>query len=119
MAESLSELYAKLYLDEDVHKVVARGLRMRGYDVVSAHEVKQIGLSDAEQLAYAISEGRAMVTFNVADYIKLHNNYLASGKRHYGIILSEQRSVGEMIRRLAEFLNRFPADEVGNNLWWL
>jgi uncharacterized protein with PIN domain len=29
----------KLYLDEDVHKKTATALRLKGYDVISAHEV--------------------------------------------------------------------------------
>jgi len=40
----------KLYLDEDVHKKIALSLRIKGYDVVSAHEVKNQGLPDYRQL---------------------------------------------------------------------
>jgi uncharacterized protein with PIN domain len=36
----------KLYLDEDVHKKIAVALRLKGYDVVSAHEVQKQSLSD-------------------------------------------------------------------------
>lgn len=46
----------KLYLDEDVHKKIALYLRIKGYDVVSAHEVKNQGLPDYRQLQYAIKE---------------------------------------------------------------
>jgi len=48
----------KLYLDEDVHKKIALSLRLKGYDVISAHEVKNQGLPDYKQLQYAISEQR-------------------------------------------------------------
>jgi len=30
----------RLYLDKNVHKKVATALRLRGYDVISAHEAK-------------------------------------------------------------------------------
>ncbi len=39
----------KLYLDEDVHKKVATALRLKGYDVVSAHEVRKQSLSDRKK----------------------------------------------------------------------
>lgn len=41
-----SHLFIRLYLDEDVHKRVASALRLRRFDVVSAHEVGRWGLSD-------------------------------------------------------------------------
>lgn len=40
----------KLYLDEDVHKKVAIALRLKGYDVISAHEMHKQSLSDFQQL---------------------------------------------------------------------
>ena len=112
-------LFARLYLDEDIHKLVAEAMRLRGFDVVSVFEAGLCGLDDSEQLAHAATEHRAIVTFNIADYVKLHLEYLASGKEHYGIILSEQISIGEIIRRLLALLNKFTADELKNNLWWL
>ena len=39
----------RLYLDEDVHKKVATTLRLRGYDVISAHEIKKWGARDRER----------------------------------------------------------------------
>ncbi|MCD6344605.1 MAG: DUF5615 family PIN-like protein [Anaerolineae bacterium] len=47
----------KLYLDEDVHPKLSSALCARGYDVVSAHEVKRCGLSDAAQLEFAAQAG--------------------------------------------------------------
>ena len=70
----------KLYLDEDVHKKIAPALRIKGYDVVSAHEVKNWGISDRAQIEYAISQSRAIFTFNTTDFIKLHNEYINAGK---------------------------------------
>ena len=34
----------KLYLDEDVHKRIALALRIKGYEVISAHEAKNWNL---------------------------------------------------------------------------
>jgi hypothetical protein len=43
----------KLYIDEDVHKKIALSLRLKGYDVISAHEVQNQGIPDFKQLQYA------------------------------------------------------------------
>ena len=119
MTNSGSHLFARLYFDEDVHKGVSNSLRTRGFDAVSAHEVGQIGISDQQQLEYAISQGRLLVTFNVSDYVKLGKEYMALGKRHYGIIVSRQLPIGEMVKKLLRLLNEFTADELDNNIWWL
>jgi uncharacterized protein with PIN domain len=66
----------RLYLDEDIHKKVATALRLKGYDVVSAHEVQKQSLSDYRQLEYAVSEGRAIVTFNAGDFDRIHKEYI-------------------------------------------
>jgi hypothetical protein len=58
----------RLYLDEDVHKKVATALRLKGYDVISTHEAQKQSLSDYQQLEYAISQQRAIFTFNVGDF---------------------------------------------------
>ncbi len=114
-----SRLFAKLYLDEDIQKIVADALRMRGFDVISSHELNRTGMSDVQQLDYAIMQGRSFVTFNVAHFAELDKKYTASGKRHYGIILSRQLPISEMVKRLLRLLNNFTADELENNIWWL
>lgn len=112
-------LFVRLYLDEDVHKRVASALRLRHFDVVSAHEIGRWGLTDEEQLAYATSEGRAIFTYNAADYLKLHMDWLRRGKDHWGIIVSDQQPIGETVRRLLNLLNQVSADEMRNQVFWL
>jgi predicted nuclease of predicted toxin-antitoxin system len=120
MAEGTSEtLFIRLYLDEDVFKDVAPALRARGFDAISVHELDHYGRSDAEQLAYAAAEGRAIFTFNAPDYIALHRQYLAEGKSHAGIVVSKQRPIRETLRRLLNLLNRVSAGEMPNQLWWI
>ncbi|MBC7263404.1 MAG: DUF5615 family PIN-like protein [Chloroflexi bacterium] len=114
-----SLLFIRLYLDEDVHKRVATALRLRGFDVISAHEVGRWGLSDEEQLAYATAEGRALFTHNTSDYLQLHLDWLQHGKEHYGIILSDQVPVNVLVRRLLNLLNHVTADEMRNQIRWL
>ncbi len=112
-------LFCRLYLDEDVHRRVAAALRLRHFDVVSAHEARRWGLTDEEQLRYAATEGRTLFTYNAADYVKLHLEWLRSGQQHQGIVVSDQLPVGETVRRLLRLLNRVPADEMRNQLRWL
>jgi len=109
----------KLYLDEDVHKKVALSLRLKGYDVTSAHEVDNQGIPDYDQLKYAVSEQRAIFTFNVGDFNRLHKEYAVTGKRHFGILLSKQIPFGETGKRLTNFLFTHTDSEIRNNLFWI
>ncbi|MDO9287505.1 MAG: DUF5615 family PIN-like protein [Thermodesulfovibrionales bacterium] len=109
----------RLYLDEDVHKKVATALRLKGYDVVSTHEVQKQSLPDYRQLDYAISGQRAIFTFNAGDFDRLHKEYVQSGKQHFGIILSKQIPIGETIKRLTKFLFTHSSEEIKNNIFWI
>ena len=109
----------RLYLDEDVHKKIASALRLKGYDVVSAHEVQRRSLSDIQQLEYAISEQRAIFTFNAGDFDRLHEEYLRGDKHHFGILLSKQISIGETINRLTKFLFTHSSEQIRNNIFWI
>ena len=46
----------KLYVDADITRKLARALRQRGYDVLSAHEAGNADASDLEQMAFAVTE---------------------------------------------------------------
>ncbi|MFO1470055.1 MAG: DUF5615 family PIN-like protein [Turneriella sp.] len=109
----------RLYLDEDVHKQVALALRVRGYDVVSVHELEKWNLSDEEQLAFAVSNNRAIFTFNRGDFAKLHEQWLSEGRDHACIITSKQLNLSETIHKLNKFLFSRKSDEIKNQLIWL
>ncbi len=109
----------RLYLDEDVHKKIAAALRLKGYNVVSAHEVQKQSLSDFQQLEYAISEQRAIFTFNAGDFDRLHKECLKGGKNHFGILLSKQIPIGETINSLTKFLFTHSKEEIRNNIFWI
>lgn len=57
-------LIARLYFDEDADVRLAEALRQRGYDVETTVEAGLLEASDEEQLAYAVSQQRALVTHN-------------------------------------------------------
>ncbi len=87
MVNELATLFARLYFDEDTSTRAAQALRIRGYDVLTTQEADQLGATDDEQLAFAVSRGRAIVTHNVQDYPVLHAEYMDQAREHYGIII--------------------------------
>ena len=56
--------YVRLYTDEDIFGQVAPQLRRRSYDVLSTPEAGNLELSDQEQLEFAVSQRRAILSFN-------------------------------------------------------
>lgn len=109
----------KLYLNENVPETIARELVLRGYGVVSTHSAGNSGLSDKEQLNFAIREGRILFTFNVKDFAKIHLEYATKGLNHKGIILSKQMPVGMVIKALIKIILSKTEKEIENNLIWL
>ncbi|GAB4188167.1 MAG: hypothetical protein Fur006_28480 [Coleofasciculaceae cyanobacterium] len=114
-----NELFIRLFVDEDVHGDLGAALRQQGYDVLTVNEARRGGLSDAEQLAFAAEQNRAIFTFNAADFIALHLNYLTQKRTHAGIIVCQQIPIKEAVRRLLYLLDRISADEISNQLRWL
>ncbi|MBW3600540.1 MAG: DUF5615 family PIN-like protein [Planctomycetes bacterium] len=97
----------RLYVDEDAAEhAVVHGLRARGIDVVTTPGIGHCGASDEDQLAFAAAQDRAIYTFNVGDFARLHQEFLQRGIEHSGIIvIPDQRyAVGEKIRRLAQLI---------------
>jgi predicted nuclease of predicted toxin-antitoxin system len=97
----------KFYLDEDLSPKIAESLRKLGSDVISAHEVQMIGASDDEQLDFAATERRCLVTFNRNDFILLTHLYLDSNRPHCGVIVVPYTFRGNEFRRIAKALAGF------------
>jgi len=109
----------KLYLDENVPEAVSTALRLRGYNVLTVKDAERKGLSDVEQLKYASSHNRVMFTFNVADFHKIHLEFIRSGVDHSGIILSKQLPIGTIVKALLKLLSGIRHEKVGNSIIWL
>ncbi len=75
---------AALFADENVHRGLTDALRVLGHDVLTAHEAGRANqkISDADQLVYATSLGRAVLTNNRRHFHKLHQ----TSPGHAGII---------------------------------
>lgn len=107
-----------MYLDEDVFRGVAVGLRRRGFNVVTTPEAGNGGASDVEQLENAAREGRCLFTFNRGDFASLHAQLIASGRHHAGILLAQQMPVGA-VKLLAKLLSRRTRGDLRDSLIWL
>ena len=97
----MSEL--RLHLDEDAEAhALVRALRGRGVDVSTTAEAGMTEISDEGQLTFATAASRVLLTYNAADFCRLHSEFTKAGRHHAGIIVAEQQRlpVGEMMRRI-------------------
>lgn len=88
----MSDLFIKLYLDEDVDVLIADLVRARGFVATTTQEAGQIHASDSAQLAFAASQGRTIFTYNRLDFEALAQTYFAEGQSHSGIVIAVRRS---------------------------
>jgi predicted nuclease of predicted toxin-antitoxin system len=115
----MSGFFIRLYLDEDVHVLVADLLKARGFDAITARDAGQLQISDEEQLAYAISQERTLVTHNRTDFEELILDYFNTEQTHYGVIYAVRRSPQEIAQRLMVILNHVTADEMENQVRYI
>jgi len=79
----------KLLLDEMYPARLAQALRERGVDAEGVDERSPLrGLADEELLVVAAREGRALVTENVADFMRLYGEWGVADRRHAGIVIA-------------------------------
>jgi predicted nuclease of predicted toxin-antitoxin system len=100
----------KLYLDEDISPKVSEILRKKGMDAVSAHETGMLEASDDEQLAFAATQGRVMVTRNRDDFITSTPQFFNDLKPHSGLIIVPHTIPGSEFSKLAALLYKYSKD---------
>lgn len=111
-----------LYLDENVPPLVAKVLRDERLDVVSAYEVEMVGKDDEEQLRYATSSGRAILTFDQKHFRPLYDAWWFSGRTHNGVVLSREfkmDEIAELLRLIRNLISRVRPEELQNSLTYL
>jgi hypothetical protein len=105
---------ARLYADEDFPLPVVEELRRLGHDVRTVREAGRAGqgVSDADVLADATADHRAVLTHNHVDFSRLHRQ----GQLHEGIVSCTQdpqdptglaRRIDTAIRQLTVLNNQF------------
>lgn len=100
----------KLLLDEMIGPRVARELRGRGHDVVAVAERTDLrALPDDAVLDVASEEARVLVTLNIGDFARLHQQLLSEGRQHCGLVMvttqafpQNRRFVGALVSALHE-----------------
>ena len=105
---------ARLYADEDFPLPVVKELRRLGHDVLTVQEAGRAnqGIDDAEVLADAVANRRAVLTHNHPDFRRLHRH----SQPHEGIVSCKQdsqdplglaRRVHAAIGQLSDLTNQF------------
>jgi hypothetical protein len=103
------------YLDEHIHGAVAEGLRRRGVNVLTVSEAGRNGLSDREQLAFALVERHVMVTMD-SDFLALADQ----GMPHAGVAYANpRRSVGDLISALMLIFDVLTQEEMQNQVEYI
>ena len=115
----MSDLFLHLYLDEDVHVLIADLIRARGFAATTTRDAALLTLADSDQLTYAASQGMTLVTHNRDDFEQLAEAFFAAGQPHAGIIIAVRRPPYEIARRLLVLLNDVPRDEMINQLRYI
>jgi hypothetical protein len=76
---------ARFYADEDFDHPVVEELRHLGHDVLTVQEAGQANrrIPDDAVLAFAVAQGRAVLTFNRRHFYRLHR----ASQAHPGILV--------------------------------
>jgi predicted nuclease of predicted toxin-antitoxin system len=112
----------RLLLDEQISGRVAAGLRKRGVDAKGvAEEAALRGLSDSDLFDFAQRDARALVTFNVADFLPIARELPEENRPHAGLILIsphrfKSNDFGGLIAALEALLATPPVDR-GFQTW--
>jgi len=91
----------RYYLDEDLSPQVAERLRKKGIDATSSHEEMRNGTSDWEQLRWAASQERCLVTRNRDDFIHLTVAAFENQEPHAGVLIVPHSLPGNQFGRIA------------------
>ena len=103
------------YTDEHVAKAVARGLRRRGVDALTAAEAGMLRATDDEHLRFATERQRVVFTQD-DDFLRLH----AQGIEHCGIVYAPQQTpIGTIVSGLMLVFQVLTPDEMRNHVEFL
>jgi predicted nuclease of predicted toxin-antitoxin system len=103
----------RFHLDENSDPRIAAGLRLHGVGVTSTPDAGLLGATDQEQLAYAVAQGRVIITQDV-DFLRI----AATGQEHPGIVFynAQVRSVGQVVRYALLIWEQCEPEEIRNRV---
>ena len=115
----------KLLLDEMISPKIARELRGRGdFDVqaIKGDRPDLEAVADREIVRRIAAEQRTLVTNDVLDFQLIHNQMLAAGEEHYGLIFTSDStmprnkvSIPLWVKALEKVLTEHSADDALKN----
>jgi len=126
MGTHAASLRVKLLLDEHYSPQIAERLRRKGHDIIAVTAIGMAGIADEPLLAWAAGQQRVVMTNNVQDFLPIHGNWMAAGRSHHGIWLTDDRSmprskntIGNFIEVIEARMKANPADDAfhGQVLW--
>lgn len=104
----------KLYADEHISKRIIGSLRSKGVDILSTEEAANKGKTDIQQLNFAISEKRTIVTKD-AGYFSLKPE-----KQHYGILfITKRKPDKEIIKHIMSVLELLGPEEAKGSVIYI
>lgn len=115
----------KLLLDEMISPKIARELRGRGdFDVqaIKGDRPDLEAVADREIVRRMAAEQRTLVTNDVLDFQLIHNQMLAAGEEHYGLIFTSdstmprnKASIPLWVKALEKVLTEHPVNDALKN----
>jgi predicted nuclease of predicted toxin-antitoxin system len=117
----------KLLLDEMHSPSIADALAEESWDVMAVASIPDLrGMPDADLLAYATANGRAVVTENIVDFALLTSQWATENRPHAGLIYTNPKRFnratlaypGNLINALRTFLDDPPINGESCT-WWL
>ena len=103
----------RFHLDESAPLAVAIALRQRGIDVTTPQDVGLLSATDAEQVEFARREARVIFTQDT-DFLRFYQSAVPNA----GIVYCRQqsRTIGQMVRSLAQLWENCDSREMVNRL---
>lgn len=109
----------RLYLDESVPIALAAVLCQHGVDCLTARDAGNLGIDDESQLSFATQQGRAILTHDTRDFLRLAATWAEAGRSHAGILLVHQAPLPVLILRFRAFHIRHQLAKFSNQVLWL
>jgi predicted nuclease of predicted toxin-antitoxin system len=106
------EAVARCYGDEDVPVLVARVARGLQIDIVHTEELGRKGTTDEEQLLFAATEGRILLTRNCKDFRPFSNTFAERGLPHAGVLCLSPALAYASAARIARLLLQWDTEHL-------
>lgn len=110
----------KIYADENINGAIVNGLRRRGVEIQSTHDAGNLGITDEEQLAYAVAQKACLFTHD-DDLLTIADHWQKIGKEHFRILFihQERLTIGEIIRRIKLIVDILSPEDMKNHIEFL